>query len=163
MGTDSSSRDRGGEGNRKAYDRGMTASERQILTDLRRALLHLHKTLLEWERAAYERMHGRVSGHELLRAILNDPQFVWLRPVSELIVRIDETLENDLPTEPAKAGAASDVAAIIAQVRTLVVPDETGTPYAQRYHMALQEHPDAVFAHRGVTAVLKEVPPPRTH
>jgi len=137
----------------------MTAAERQILTDLRRALLHLHKTLLEWERAAFERVHGRVSGHELLRAILNDPQFAWLRPVSELIVRIDETLESDLPAEPVRA---PDVAAIIAQARTLVVPDESGTPYAQRYHAALQEHPDAVFAHRGVTAVLKEAPPPRT-
>jgi hypothetical protein len=140
----------------------MTASERQIVADLRRALLHLHKTLLEWERAAYERMHGRVSGHELLHAILNDPQFVWLRPVSELIVRIDETLENDLPAEPVRAGSLSDVEAIIAQARTLVVPDETGTGYAQRYHTALQEHPDAVFAHRGVTAVLKEAPQPRT-
>ncbi len=146
----------------------MTASERQVLTDLRRALLHLHKTLLEWERAAYERVHGRVSGHELLHAILNDPQFAWLRPVSELIVRIDETLENDLADERSRAGSPADVAAIIAQARTLVVPDEAGNRYAQRYHTALQEHPDAVFAHRGVTAVLKEapsprVPPERTH
>ena len=131
-----------------------------MLTDLRRALLHLHKTLLEWERAAYERIHGRVSGHELLHAILNDPQFVWLRPVSELIVRIDETLESDLD-EGGRAGSPADVAAIIAQARTLVVPDEAGNRYAQRYHMALQEHPDAVFAHRGVTVILKEAPPPR--
>jgi hypothetical protein len=41
------------------------------------------------------------------------------------------------------------------------VPDETGNRYAQRYHAALQEHPDAVFAHRGVTAVLKDAPEPR--
>ena len=139
-----------------------------MLTNLRRALLHLHKTLLEWERAAYERIHGRVSGHELLHAILNDPQFAWLRPVSELIVRIDETLENDLPDEAGRAGWPADVAAIITQARTLVLPDEAGNRYAQRYHTALQRHPDAVFAHRGVTAVLKEAPlpkdpPGRTH
>lgn len=137
----------------------MTGSERQTLTDLRRTLLHLHKTLLDWERTAYERIHGRVSGHELLHAILNDPQFAWLRPVSELIVRIDETLEND---PPAELGAAGDVPAIIAQARTLVVPNEAGNRYARRYHAALQEHPDAVFAHRGVTAVLKDAPEPRT-
>ena len=137
----------------------MTASERQLLGDLRRTLLHLHKTLLEWERAAYERMHGRISGHELLHAILNDPQFAWLRPVSELIVRIDETVENESPETP------GDVAAILAQARVLVVPDENGSRYAQRYHKALQEHPDAVLAHRGVTAVLKTAPEPqpRTH
>jgi hypothetical protein len=140
----------------------MTASERQILTNLRHTLLHLHKTLLEWERTAYERVHGRVSGHELLHAILNDPQFVWLRPVSELIVRIDETLENDAPAEAGGHGSTADVSAIIAQARILVVPDEAGTRYAQRYHAALQEHPDAVFAHRGVRDVLKDVPEPRT-
>jgi hypothetical protein len=146
----------------RAYDRVMTAAERQTLTDLRRTLLHLHKTLLDWERAAYERVHGRVSGHELLHAILNDPQFVWLRPVSELIVRIDETLENDVPGGAGTQASQGDVSAIITQARTLVVPDETGNRYAQRYHTALQEHPDAVFAHRGVTAVLKGAPEPRT-
>jgi hypothetical protein len=53
------------------------------------------------------------------------------------------------------------VAAIITQARALVVPDEAGNHYAQRYHAALQEHPDAVFAHRGVTSVLKDAPEPR--
>jgi hypothetical protein len=141
----------------------MTGAERRLLTDLRRTLLHLHKTLLDWERTAYERVHGRVSGHELLHAILNDPQFAWLRPVSELIVRIDEALENDLPDPVAGHTTVADVAAILAQARTLVVPNETGNHYAQRYHAALQEHPDAVLAHRGVTSVLKDAPPERTH
>jgi len=141
----------------------MSPAERQLLTDLRRTLLHLHKTLLDWERAAYERIHGRVSGHELLHATLNDPQFVWLRPVSELIVRIDETLAHEAPGGGEGRTAVGEVAAIVGQARTLVVPDEAGPPYAQRYHTALQEHPDAVFAHRGVTAVLKGAPPERTH
>lgn len=141
----------------------MSPGDRQLLTDLRRALLHLHKTLLDWERAAYERIHGRVSGHELLHATLNDPQFAWLRSISELIVRIDETLDADAPGGGAGPLTAADAAAMVRQARTLVVPDEAGTPYAQRYHAALQEHPDAVFAHRAVTAVLKDAPPERTH
>ena len=137
----------------------MTASQRQLLTDLRRALLHLHKTLLDWERAAYERVRGRVAGHELLHVILSDPQFAWLRSISELVVRIDETIDQESPETPA------DTAAIFEQARLLIVPDEAGGPYAQRYHAALQENPDAVFAHRGVSAVLKNVPEsqPRTH
>jgi hypothetical protein len=139
----------------------MSPAERQLLTDVRRTLLHLHKTLLDWERAAYERIHGRVSGHELLHATLTDPQFGWLRPISELIVRIDETIAA--PESAETQSTAADVAAIISQARTLVVPDEAGTPYGRRYHMALQEHPDAVFAHRAVTAVLKDAPPERTH
>ena len=128
----------------------MKETDRQMLTDLRRALLHLHKTLLEWERTAYERLHGRTSPAELLEAIVTDPQFAWLRPVSALIVRIDEGLEID-----ALEGPEIDIDWIVAQTRTYISPDENGTPYAQRYHAALQEHPDAVFAHRAVTNILK--------
>ena len=128
----------------------MKDTDRQLLTDLRRALLHLHKTLLEWERTAYERLHGRASPAELLEAIVTDPQFAWLRPVSELIVRIDEGLEID-----ALEGPEIDVDWIVAQTRTYISPNENGTPYAQRYHAALQDHPDAVFAHRAVTNILK--------
>ena len=128
----------------------MKQADRELLVDLRRALLQLHKTLLEWERTAYERIHGRTSPSGLLEIIMSDPQFAWLRPVSELIVRIDESLEI-----AALDGPEVDVDAIVAKVRTLVAPDQSGTPYAQRYHAALQEHPDAVLAHGGVTTLLK--------
>lgn len=127
----------------------MNYAERGFLLDVRRALLHLHKTLLEWERVAYERIHGRVGGHELLHAILTNPQFAWLRPLSALIVRIDETLEQQVPE------TAADVAAILDRARALVPPDEAAGQYAQRYNAALQESPDAVLAHRDVAALLK--------
>ena len=127
----------------------MNPADRQFLFDLRKTLLHLHKTLLDWERSAYERVHGRVPASELLKVIVEDPQFAWLRPFSELIVRIDETVENEDGT------ATVDVDALVARAREVVAPDEAGTPFAQRYHAALQDLPDAVFAHRAVTNVLK--------
>lgn len=127
----------------------MNASDRQLLFELRKALLHLHKTLLDWERAAYERVHGRVPAGELLKVIVEDQQFAWLRPISELIVRIDTTVD----AEDLDGGA--DVEAIVSRTREVAAPNEGGTPHAQRYHTALQEHPDAVFAHRAVTNVLK--------
>jgi hypothetical protein len=130
----------------------MHESERTLLNDLRRALLHLHKTLLDWERAAYERIHGRTSPGELLKVAMEDPQFAWLRPISELIVRIDESLEMDAPDIPV------DLDALVTRAREVVAPDETGSPFARRYHDALQDLPDAVFAHRAVTNVLKNVP-----
>jgi hypothetical protein len=46
----------------------------------------------------------------------------------------------------------------VVQARRLVAPDDAGSPYAQRYLAALQEVPDAVIAHRDVTAVLKAIP-----
>jgi hypothetical protein len=127
-------------------------SQRRLLTDLRHAFVPLHRTLLEWERAAYERVHGRTGAAEILKIIVADPQFAWLRPISELIARIDEVLQTDAPD------VRVDVDPIIEQARSLVVPDEAGTPYARRYHTALQEVPDVVFAHRRVTAILRDAP-----
>jgi len=134
----------------------MDTAERSLLTDLRQALLKLHKTMLDWERTAYDRVHGRTTGHALLQAILNDPQFAWLRPLSELIVRIDELLEGDVPDMPGEA------AVIVRQARKLVSPGEQGGHYAERYQAALQEYPDAVFAHRDVALVLKQHGDPST-
>lgn len=130
----------------------MKLSDRHLLQDLRRALLHLHKVLLEWERAAYERVHGRTSGTALLKVIVSDQQFAWLRPITELIVRIDGALEPDA------AESQAEVDALVTQARAIVAPDDPAGPYAQRYHAALQELPDAVIAHRDVTKLLKDVP-----
>ena len=131
----------------------MKPGDRQLLFDLRKALLHLHKTMLDWERSAYERVHGRASAGELLKLIVEDGQFAWLRPISELIVRIDQTVET-VDAEPA-ADVANEVEALLARAREVVVPAEAQTPHAERYLTALQEHPDAVFAHRAVANVLK--------
>ena len=135
----------------------MKDSERRLLTDLRRALLPLHKTLLEWERKIYEREHGRKMGAgELLQIIMTAPQFAWLHPISEVIVRIDQALDEEAPD------TTVDVDAIIIQARRLVAPDQTEKPYAQRYLTALQEVPDVVVAHGKVTAILKENPAKET-
>jgi hypothetical protein len=128
----------------------MKDTDRQLLVDLRQALLHLHKTLLDWERAAYERIHGRTSPGSLLTALMSDAQFAWLRPLSELIVRIDESLAID-----ALEGPDVDVEAIASLAASAIAADEAGSVTAQRHHQAMQEYPDAVFAHRAVTNVLK--------
>ncbi|HKY21410.1 MAG TPA: hypothetical protein VJM31_09340 [Vicinamibacterales bacterium] len=121
-----------------------------LLKDLRSALLRLHKVLLDWERSGYERIHGRQSSHDLLQVLLSDPQFAWLRPMSQLIVRMDEILSDHTPP------MRNDVETVVSQVKALTSPSETGNTYERRYHMALQEHPDAVFAHRDVIALIKE-------
>lgn len=130
----------------------MRESDRRLLIDLREALVPLHRTLLEWERAAYERVHGRMAPAEMLKVIVTDPQFAWLRPLSELIVRIDGLLGAEA------LHALANLDALLTQVRELTAPDETGSPYARRYHAALQEVPDVVFAHRRVAAVLRDAP-----
>jgi Mg2+ and Co2+ transporter CorA len=115
------------------------------LRELRRVLLHLHKTLLDMERAAYEQMHGSVSRGELLQLVINHEQFAWLHSISELIVRIDEMLDAE---EPA---TADDAESLLAQARSLLRPSETGDDFARKYYAALQRDPDAVLAHGEVT------------
>jgi hypothetical protein len=133
----------------------MNETDRQFLVGIRRALLRLHKTLLDWERVAYERLNGRTTPSELLKAITTDPQFAWLRPLSELIIRIDVMLDAD---REGQEMASLDATEMASQMRLLLIPDENGTPYQRRYHAALQDHPDAVLAHREVTTLLD-----RTH
>jgi hypothetical protein len=133
----------------------MHDDDRAALRDLRAALLALHKILLDWERLAYERLNGRTAPAELLRIITTDRQFAWLRPLSELIIRMDVLLEPE-------GDESVDAGALVIHARNLVAPDEAGTPYARRYHAALQELPDAVLAHRRVTTALMRLQPRET-
>jgi ligand-binding sensor domain-containing protein len=74
--------------------------EQQRLTELRNGLLALHKTLLDSERAVYERDIARItSSGELLNLVINDPWFAWLHALSEFVVLIDETLDAEEPPQ----------------------------------------------------------------
>ena len=126
----------------------MTDAERALLVELRRLLLQLHKTLIDWQRAEYELDRGRLQTTELLNVMFNDPAFAWLRSMSGLIVRIDEALEVKPPKPEIETGP------LIAGAKDLIAP-ESGTPYALRYHAALQALPDAVLAHRDLVTLLK--------
>ena len=115
---------------------------------MRGALLHLHKTLLARERAAYERVHGRVTAGELLQLIIQHEHFACLHAVSEAVVRIDVLLDVDLlPEEP-------DALLLLTGLRSLLVPSENGCAFASRYHHALQQDPAAVLAHWLVLVLL---------
>src|SRR3982751_4485126 len=120
------------------------------LRNLRQSLLHLHKVLLDDERAAYERVHGQVNSGELLQLVINHEQFAWLHAISELVVEIDEMFDAD---EPLTSEAA---ASLVENARALLTPSETGNEFERKYFAALQREPDAVLAHREAKAFLKE-------
>ena len=122
---------------------------KQRLTDLRNGLLSLHKTLLDSERATYERDIARIgSSGELLKLVLYDPWFAWLHELSEFVVLIDETLDAKEPP------AGIDAEKLIEQAWDLLAPNETGTGFAKRYFEALQRDPDVVLAHARMRKVL---------
>ena len=64
---------------------------RQALKELRETLLTLHKALLDSERTSYELVHGTIpSPGAFLQLLINDSWFAWLRPVTTLLVEIDD-------------------------------------------------------------------------
>lgn len=118
-------------------------AEREQLASIRNSLLALHKILLETERIRYERTNGRITDmFQLLNLTINDPAFAWLRPLSTLIVRMDERLddkEDRLTSAQAKS--------LRSEIRELLTPSQLGPEFQRNYHWALQESPDAVIAH----------------
>ena len=122
---------------------------RQILLDVRRSLLGLHKALIIAEQLTYERINGRVgSTGQLLQLVLNDPWFTWLHPLSQLVIRVDELLDGD--TEP----TAPEVEHLLSEVRALIRPSEEGDGFERSYYEALQRAPDVIFAHVEVKKLL---------
>ena len=121
------------------------------LDQLFRALLRLHKALLDDERVSYERVHGRIpSNGAFLQLVLGDAWFAWLRPLSQLMATLDELGEED------KSPDGQDTVTLVASIRTLLTPTEEGEGFGRQYHDALQRGPDVVLAHAAVTALLRQ-------
>ena len=111
------------------------------MDDFRKALLDLHRTLIAEERTGYERRAGQVSAAIFLRVLIEDEAYAWLRPLSALIVRMDDEEE--------------DAAALLAETRALVRPDFTGTPFQTRYAWLIEQSPDVAYAHGVVKQALR--------
>jgi len=116
---------------------------RQKLAELRQTLLTLHKALLDSERTAYELVHGTIpSAGAFLQLLINDPWFEWLRPITTLLVQIDETLAAKKP--PA---AARDIERLIVDTRALLSPSREANGFWKRYSGAVQRDPGVSLLH----------------
>ena len=121
------------------------------LDPLFQALLRLHKALLDDERVSYERVHGRIpSNGAFLQLVLGDAWFAWLRPLSQLMVRFDELMEEG------DESARTEIIELLTSARTLLTPTEEGDGFGRQYHDALQRDPDVVLAHAAFTGLLRQ-------
>lgn len=127
----------------------LTADPRERLQLFRRSLLTLHKALVEWERANYEQSVARISSpNHFLQLLASDPWFAWLRPMSQLIVAMDEALDKEEPL------TMSDVEARVNHSRLLLVAPNGSDGFARHYLDALQRDPDVVLAHAEAVKLL---------
>lgn len=121
------------------------AAIRRPLMEFRYALVDLHKTLIDSERAVYEADIGPVeSPHHFFQLLTNDPWFAWLRPVSQLIVAIDEVLDAQEPL------TNDNIDEVIKGSVFLLVPAKIEGEFGARYLAALQRDPGVVLAHANV-------------
>jgi hypothetical protein len=125
---------------------------RKRLLDMRGSLLGLHKALILAEQVTYERINGRVaSTSQLLQLVLSDPWFTWLHPLSQLVIRIDELLDDESELLPV------EVEHFLIEVRSLIRPSEEGDGFERSYYEALQREPDVIFAHVEVKRLLANI------
>jgi len=115
------------------------------LVELHGALVKLHKALLDSEKLVYEKDVGPIqSPNHFFQLLTNDPYFAWLRPISQLIVAIDETLDD-------KDELTNDsVDTLMRQSVFLLVPAQGTGDFPERYVAALQRDPRVILAHAQV-------------
>jgi hypothetical protein len=118
--------------------------EREQLTQVRAILLTLHKALLDSERTAYELVHGKVaSPGAFLQLLINDNRFAWLRPVTTLLVEIDESLAAKNPPREKR-----DFEQLINDTRALLSPSrDADDEFWKRYAGVVQRDPGVAVLH----------------
>ena len=115
---------------------------------MRRELLDLHRALVDAERREYERFRGRMSDRAFLEALIGAPELAWLNPLTSLIVRLEEVLDEKVSQD-----AVEDC---LAEIRKLLRPAPQGEGFQRKYAEAMQRSPDVVVAHGRVMGALAE-------
>lgn len=116
---------------------------RARLTEIRETLLTLHKALLDSERTAYEIVHGPISSPSaFLQLLINDNRFAWLRPITTLLVQIDETLAAKKPPATPK-----DFARLITDTHALLTPSSESNGFWKHYSGAVERDPGVAVLH----------------
>lgn len=126
----------------------------QKLKNLRSLLLKLHKALLDAERDSYERIHGPIASKgEFFQLVIGDEWFGWLRPISQFIVKIDESLSPKATISP------NQIHDLLAEARNLLPVKETDrSGAAVRYQRAVQSYPAIANMHAEIVLLLDLAP-----
>ncbi|HSY49753.1 MAG TPA: hypothetical protein VLC46_13150 [Thermoanaerobaculia bacterium] len=114
------------------------AELRGALREVSKLLLPLHRALINLAREDYAFAVAPVKPAQLLQLLTDDPFFAWLKPVTSLIVDIDEMARTDFE--------AADVAAIAGRVDRLfgAKADEA---FSAQYIPMLQRSVDIAIGH----------------
>lgn len=122
------------------------AELRAALREISQNLLPLHRALIESARADYVAGAREVTGPGHLLQLLNDdPFFAWLKPLTSLIVDIDEMARVDFTRAQTDA---------IAERVERLFGGGADAEFAARYVPVLQRDVDVAIAHAAVRQTL---------
>ena len=94
-----------------------------------------------------------MTDRAFLEALIGAPELAWLNPLTSLIVRLEDAIEENA-TENARGAAVADC---VAEIRKLLRPNAGGYGFQRKYAEAMQRSPEVVVAHgRAVAAVGRE-------
>ena len=118
----------------------LTDETRANLKDLSKAMLRLHKTLLDAAKVDYEAKNGAIqSVNHYFQLVIDDPHFAWLRKLSSLVALIDEAVSVRRPATETEAKGLENEAKLILNFQD---GDES---FNDKFQLALQNNQDAVL------------------
>jgi hypothetical protein len=122
------------------------AEQRAALREISKLLIPLHRGLIDASRDDYAFAYAPVEGPQhLLRLLNEDPFFAWLKPMTTLIVDIDEMVRADFDR-----AAVDAIAARLDRFFGSAVDPE----FAERYVPILQRDVDVAVSHAAVRQAL---------
>ena len=118
----------------------LTDETRANLKNLSRAMLRLHKTLLDAAKLDYEAKNGTIASVNLyFQLVIDDQHFAWLRKISSLIALIDEAVSIRRPSTEEEALGLQNEAMLLLNFQDA---DEN---FNEKFQNALQTNQDAVL------------------
>ena len=127
------------------------AAQRAALRDLWKQLLPLHRALIDAARDEYIASVASVAGPTHLLQLLNeDPFFAWLKPLTAVIVDLDEMSRTDFDE--------AQLDAMLARVKGIFDGDAAGA-FGSRYLPLLQRDVDVAIAHAAIRQILSRLQP----
>ncbi len=130
-------------------DDAARARLRDALRGLSRSLIPLHRALIDAAKDDYVFAFGPVDQPtRLLRLLNEDPFFEWLKPITSLIVDIDEMSRTDFER--------ADVDAIVARGERLFGATAE-SEFTQKYVPILQRDVAVAMAHAAVRQMLAKL------
>jgi len=115
------------------------AAVRSTLREVSKHLMPLHRALIDAAKDDYAFAYGPVDQPTRLLGLLNeDPFFAWLKPITSLIVDIDEMSRRDFET--------SEVKAVSERLEKFFGPSPD-PEFAKQYVPILQKSVDVAVGH----------------